>query len=251
MTSARLVRRFGLRHRGPARGDRRRRAPGGDQAQAAAARSAGGFTVDDFTVDEAGRHRDLPGRDHPARSPPATPSSSGPPAAAARCASSAPPPRTAAPCTCTSTTACCAPPARTGPPARTARGLHEAPAQRRTRHRPGRHLARTPAQAPLPRRRPANHAWLKRRTAAINLRTLLGRGLTRRTAPGYWPPDQPARPARDEPAARKDLAASRRATIARLRDCRCRPDPGRAQPNNSPSTTAITLTQKRPNSAGS
>ena len=29
-----------------------------------------------------------------------------------------------------------------------------------------------------------NHAWLKRRTAAVNLRNLLGRGLTRLTAPG-------------------------------------------------------------------
>ena len=47
--------------------------------------------------------------------PPAMPSSSGPPAGAARCARSARPPKTAAPCTCMSTTACCAPPARTGP----------------------------------------------------------------------------------------------------------------------------------------
>ena len=29
-----------------------------------------------------------------------------------------------------------------------------------------------------------NHAWLKRRTAALNLRNLLGRGLTRRD--GAW-----------------------------------------------------------------
>jgi hypothetical protein len=29
-----------------------------------------------------------------------------------------------------------------------------------------------------------NHAWLKRRTAAVNLRTLLSRGLTRRD--GAW-----------------------------------------------------------------
>jgi hypothetical protein len=29
-----------------------------------------------------------------------------------------------------------------------------------------------------------NHAWLKRRTAAVNLRTLLGRGLARRD--GTW-----------------------------------------------------------------
>ena len=33
-----------------------------------------------------------------------------------------------------------------------ARGLHDAPAERRARHRPGRDLAGTPAQAPLPRR---------------------------------------------------------------------------------------------------
>ena len=29
-----------------------------------------------------------------------------------------------------------------------------------------------------------NHAWLKRRTAALNLRTLIGRGLARRD--GAW-----------------------------------------------------------------
>jgi hypothetical protein len=29
-----------------------------------------------------------------------------------------------------------------------------------------------------------NHAWLKRRTAAVNLRNLLGRGLAAGTAPG-------------------------------------------------------------------
>ena len=34
----------------------------------------------------------------------------------------------------------------------TTRGVHEVPAQRRARHRPGRHLARAPGQAPLPRR---------------------------------------------------------------------------------------------------
>src|SRR5271166_5012017 len=40
-----------------------------------------------------------------------------------------------------------------GRPHRAARELHEAPAQRRTRRRPGRHLAGTPPQAPLPRHR--------------------------------------------------------------------------------------------------
>jgi Transposase domain (DUF772) len=78
---------------------------------------AGGFTTDDFTVDAAaGTVTCRPASS--AGSPPATPSSSGPPAGPARCASGAPPPRTAAPCTCTNTTACCAPPAPPGPPAR-------------------------------------------------------------------------------------------------------------------------------------
>jgi len=38
-----------------------------------------------------------------------------------------------------------------------------------------------------------NHAWLKRRTAALNLRNLIGRGLTRRDAAcvlAAWPGDQ-------------------------------------------------------------
>ena len=46
----------------------------------------GGFTVDDFTVDEQAGTVTCPAGDHPAASPPSTPSSSGPPAAAARCA---------------------------------------------------------------------------------------------------------------------------------------------------------------------
>ena len=37
-----------------------------------------------------------------------------------------------------------------------------------------------------------NHAWLKRRTAALNLRNLIGKGWPAATAPGSWPPDQPA-----------------------------------------------------------
>ena len=39
-----------------------------------------------------------------------------------------------------------------------------------------------------------NHAWLKRRTAAVNLRNLTGKGLARRAAHGYWLPDHPAGP---------------------------------------------------------
>lgn len=34
-----------------------------------------------------------------------------------------------------------------------------------------------------------NNAWLKRRTAALNLRNLVGRGLTARRVPGPWPPE--------------------------------------------------------------
>jgi hypothetical protein len=55
-----------------------------------------------------------------------------------------------------------------------------------------------------------NHAWLKRRTAAVNLRTLPGRGLTRRD--GAWGPGHlttrpdPAR----RPAPREGLPATRR-----------------------------------------
>jgi len=39
-----------------------------------------------------------------------------------------------------------------------------------------------------------NHAWLTRRTAGLNLRNLVGRGLTARQEPGYWPPKQSERP---------------------------------------------------------
>ena len=142
----------------------------------------GGFTADDFTVDAAAGTVTCPAgitRHVTAR----TPSSSAPPAGAARCASGAPPPKTAAPCTCTSTTACCAPPARTGPPARAARGLQA--------HRPN--VERAIAQVATWRGRrlklryrgaARNHAWLKRRTAALNLRNLIGRGLTRHD--GAW-----------------------------------------------------------------
>ena len=46
------------------------------------------------------------------------------------------------------------------------------------------------------------HAWLKRRTAAINLRNLLGKGLAAATAPGSWPPDRAAVPAGNQPLAK-------------------------------------------------
>ena len=49
------VRRFRLRHRGPARGNQAGRAHGGDQARPLKPAVEGGFTLDDFTVDETAR----------------------------------------------------------------------------------------------------------------------------------------------------------------------------------------------------
>ena len=142
----------------------------------------GGFTADDFTVDAAAGTVTCPAgitRHLTA----GTPSSSGPPAGTARCASGAPPPKPAAPCTCTSTTACCAPPARTGPQARgCARTTwHTGPTSSAPSPRspPGGDAGSSSATAET-----RNHAWLKRRTAAVNLRNLLGRGLARRD--GAW-----------------------------------------------------------------
>ena len=68
-----------------------------------------------------------------------------------------------------------------------------------TTHRP--HVERAIAQVATSRGRrlklryrgvTRNHAWLKRRTAAVNLRNLLGKGLAA-MAPGSWSPDQAAR----------------------------------------------------------
>jgi len=141
----------------------------------------GGFTVDDFTVDAAARTVTCPAgvtrhltaknaaifgiacRDCPLRA-------------------SAPPPRPAAPCTCTSTTACCMLPGRTGPPA---------PGCARTTWCTGPTSSGPSPQAATRRGRrlklryrgtARNHAWLKHRTAAINLR--VGKGLARRN--GAW-----------------------------------------------------------------
>ena len=65
-------------------------------------------------------------------------------------------------------------------------GLREdymTPAQRRAGHRPGRHLAGRRLRLRY-RGTAKNDAWLKRRTAALNLRNLLGKGLARRD--GTW-----------------------------------------------------------------
>jgi hypothetical protein len=75
----------------------------------------GGFTTDDFTVDEQARTVTCPaGITRPVTA--AAPSSSARPAAAARCAPGAPPPKTGGPCICTPTMRSCGPPAPPGPP---------------------------------------------------------------------------------------------------------------------------------------
>ena len=72
----------------------------------------GGFTVDDFTVDEQAGHGDLPGRAHRRAQPDPRSPPSASPAGTARCARGAPPARPAARSSCTPATTCCAPPAR-------------------------------------------------------------------------------------------------------------------------------------------
>ena len=140
----------------------------------------GGFTVDDFTVDGQARHGHLPGRTGRAAQPhphrhlrrglPRLPA-----ARAVHDLQDRPQARPAR----TRRNLLRAARADWAARHRAARGLHGSPAQRRAHRRPGRHL---------PGRRlelrylgvAKNHAWLKRRTAALNLRDLLGKGLTRR-----------------------------------------------------------------------
>ena len=142
----------------------------------------GGFTVDDFTVDEEAGTVTCPAGTHRPVSRTRT-VTFGARAATARCASGAPPARPAASSSCTSTTTCCGGPPRLGRRRRAARGLHAAPAQRGTRHRPGRHRRGRRLKLRY-RGTTRNNAWLKRRTAALNLRNLIGRGLTRQH--GTW-----------------------------------------------------------------
>src|SRR6476661_8192371 len=66
---------------------------------------------------------------------------------------------------------------------RTAREVPQGPAQRRTNDLPDRQPRRsTPSNSATAAQK--NNAWLTRRTAGLNLRNLIGRGLTR-TA-GHW-----------------------------------------------------------------
>ena len=171
-----------LRHRGSARRDRRRRTRGGDQAQAVPAAVAGGFTVDDFTVDEDAATVTCPAGHHP----PITNPQRG-----LRCAV----PRLPARAHCTTS--------KTGRTIilhehddllRAARGDWAADPDLREDYRQYRpNVERVISQVASRggrrlklryRGTAKNHAWLNRRTAALNLRNLIGRGLTR-TA-GVW-----------------------------------------------------------------
>ena len=140
----------------------------------------GGFTLDDFTVDEAAGTATCPNGltrpisrtrvGHLRRRP----------AAAARCGLAAPPPPAGAACTCTRTTRCSgrigpAPPTRTSrpPTAGTGRWSNARIAWLTRGNR------RVPYRGVI-----KNDAWLHLRAAAINLRRLLNLGLT--GTDGHW-----------------------------------------------------------------
>lgn len=178
-----LVLRFRLRDRGAAGCHRQGRVPGGNQAQAAAPGGRGGFTADDFTADEQGGTVTCPA----GVTRILTPTRYAVFGAACR--------------TCPLRSRC-----TTSKSGRTIR-LHPhdhllraaraawaaSPGLREDymAHRP--HVERAIAQVATWRGRrlklryrgvTRNHAWLKRRTAALNLRNLIGRGLTR--SDGAW-----------------------------------------------------------------
>ena len=133
----------------------------------------GGFTIDDFSYDDAGRHADLPEPGHPPVDRASGPSPSAPPAAAARCGSGAPPPRR--------------PHDQRPPRTRALQRRHRQRAQDRAfqhTYRPnGRWsnariawLVRGNRRVPY-RGVAKNNAWLHHRLAALNLRRLLTLGL--------------------------------------------------------------------------
>ena len=161
----------------------RRRAPGGDQAQAGAARRARRVHRDDFTVDEQAGTVTCPAG--------VTRSSAAPDAVIFGAACRACPLRAAVHHL---QVRAGAQPAPRDDLLRAARADWAADTGLRedyTPHRPN--VERVIAQVATWRGRrlklryrgvTRNHAWLKRRTAALNLRNLIGRGLTRRD--GAW-----------------------------------------------------------------
>ena len=145
----------------------------------------GGFTADDFTPDTAAGTVTCPAgitRRITAKNAVILGAACG----TARCATGAPPPRAGR-------TLHLHEPRARRPAARRPRRLgcrtgaaweqKRIPAPRRTRHRPGRHPARRWLKLRY-RATARNHAWFKHRTAAVNLRNLLGRGLA--LSEGTW-----------------------------------------------------------------
>ena len=142
----------------------------------------GGFTLDDFTVDEGAGTATCPAgvtRPITARRTVIFGAACRTCPLRARCTAA----KKGGPCACIPMTRCCGPPRPLGRPARPAGGLQEIPPQCGARDLPGRQ----------PRRRrlklrylgtAKNNAWLKNRTAALNLRNLIRRGLDHRD--GSW-----------------------------------------------------------------
>ena len=96
---------------------------------------------------------------------------------------------------------------------------------------------------------PANHAWLKRRTAALNLRNLLGRGLARRDG-SLGAGHLTSRPAAMASGPGKTRPPARQATTPS--PCTgCRPDQRAGHGRTAAHRRVMNAHQKRPNSAGS
>src|SRR5512135_3536447 len=91
-----------------------------------------------------------------------------------------------------------------------------------------------------------NHAWLKRRTAALNLRNLTGKGLARRDGAWSWSPDQAAGAGPEGPASQPRAGRRDRRGPARPP---ARPQAGAASEQRQ--GAPWTPTGNRPNSAGS
>ena len=129
----------------------------------------------------------------------------------------------------------------------TAPGLHDTPARRRARHRPGRHLAGTPAQAPLPRgTRKPRLAQAPHRSAEPAQPARPRPGPPRRyLGAGHLT----SRPAAMASAPGKTRPPARQATTPSLTGCR--PDQRAGHGRTAAHRRVMNAHQKRPNSAGS
>ena len=96
-----------------------------------------------------------------------------------------------------------------------------------------------------------NHAWLKRRAVALNLRNLLGKGLARRDGAGPGHLTRRRIPPRPRPALLRRIAGHPQATTPDPAGAarRCRPATGRAKCPRQCDRCGPTV-QARPHSAG-